>query len=70
MEVSVDTRMRRRDMSAYESRQISGVEILTLPEVAQHAVSLSIDLRAFLFFRSLRAALEFDNGLVVGRAYG
>lgn len=62
--------MHRRDTSAYESRWLNGVEILTLPEVAQHAISLSIDLRKFLFFRNLRAVLKFDNGLVVGRAYG
>ena len=62
--------MHRRDTSAYETRQLNGVEILTLPEVAQHAISLRIDLRTFLFFRNLRAVLEFDNGLVVGRAYG
>ena len=60
--------MNRRDISAYESRSLNGVEVLTLPELSRHVTSLRIDLRTFLFFRNLRAVVEFDNGMVIGRA--
>lgn len=71
MEVSVDTRVHRRDISAYESHTLNGVEVLTLPELSRHVVSMQIDMRTFLFFRNLRAVVEFDNGMVLGKSlYG
>ena len=71
MEVSVDTRVHRRDVSAYDSHRLNGVEILTLPELSRHTVSLQIDLRAFLFFRNLKAVVQLDNGVVIGKSpYG
>ena len=63
--------MHRRDVSAYESHKLNGVEVLTLPELSRHVVSLQIDLRVFLFFRNLKAVVAFDNGMVIGKSpYG
>ena len=63
--------MHRRDVSAYESRQLNGVEVLTLPELSRHVVSMQIDLRSFLFFRNLKAVVQLDNGMVIGKSpYG
>lgn len=45
--------------------------MLTLPELSQHVVSMQISLRSFLFFRNLKAIVEFDNGMVIGKSpYG
>ena len=47
------------------------MEVLTLPELSRHVVSMQIDLRSFLFFRNLKAIVAFDNGMVIGKsAYG
>ena len=63
--------MHRRDVSAYDSHKLNGVEILTLPELSRHTVSLQVDLRAFLFFRNLKAVVQLDNGMVIGKSpYG
>ncbi len=63
--------MHRRDTSAYETHRLNGVEVLTLPELSRHVVSMQIDLRTFLFFRNLRAVVELDNGMVIGKSpYG
>ena len=71
MEVSVDTRVHRRDVSAYDTHSLNGVEILTLPELSRHTVSLQVDLRTFLFFRNLKAVVQLDNGMVIGKSpYG
>ena len=71
MEVSVDTRVHRRDVSAYESHRLNDVEVLTLPELSRHVVSMQIDLRSFLFFRNLKAVVQLDNGMVIGKSpYG
>ena len=71
MEVSVDTRVHRRNLEGYESHLINEVELLTLPELSRHVVSLQIDLRSFLFFHNLRAVVELDNGMVIGKSrYG
>lgn len=68
MEVSVDTRVHRRDVSGYESHRLNEVEVLTLPELSRHMVSLQIDLRTFLFFRNLKAVVQLDNGMVIGKS--
>ncbi len=71
MEVSVDTRVHRRDISEYDSHKLNGVEVLTLPELSSHVVSLQLDLRTFLFFRNLKAVVQLDNGMVIGKSpYG
>ena len=71
MEVSVDTRVHRRDVSDYDSNSLNGVEVLTLPELSRHIVSLQIELRTFLFFRNLKAVVQLDNGMVIGKSpYG
>ena len=63
--------MHRRDLSGYDSIQFNGVEVLTLPELSRHVVSMQIDLRSFLFFRNLKAIVAFDNGMVIGKSpYG
>lgn len=63
--------MHRRNTSEYESHQINGVEILTLPDLSRHVVSMQIDLRSFLFIRNLKAVVQFDNGMVIGKSpYG
>ena len=42
-----------------------------LPELSRHLVSMQIDLRSFLFFRNLKAVVELDNGMVIGKSpYG
>ena len=38
-----------------------------LPNLAQHTTSMTIDSQTFLFFRNLKAELELENGLVLGR---
>ena len=63
--------MHRRDTSDYDSHMLDGVEVLTLPELSRHINSMQIDLRSFLFFRNLKAVVEFDNGMVIGKSpYG
>ena len=63
--------MHRRDTSEYESHSLNGVEVLTLPELSRHIVSMEINLRSFLFFRNLKAVVELDNGMVIGKSpYG
>ena len=45
--------------------------MLTLPELSRHLVSMKIDLKSFLFFRNLKAVVELDNGMVIGKSpYG
>lgn len=63
--------MHRRNLAGYESCQVNGVEVLTLPELSRHVTSMQIDLRSFLFFRNLKAIVAFDNGMVIGKSpYG
>ncbi len=58
-------------MSDYESHQLNGVEVLTLRELSRHVVNMQIDLRSFLFFRNLKAVVQLDNGVVIGKSpYG
>ncbi|MCH8351359.1 MAG: hypothetical protein J4O03_13265 [Chloroflexi bacterium] len=44
-----------------------GVELLLSPDLARHASDMSINLKRFLFLRHLKAEVELDNGLVLGR---
>ncbi|MED5404946.1 MAG: hypothetical protein VX484_03095 [Chloroflexota bacterium] len=37
------------------------------PNLAQHTTTMNIDSKKFLFFRNLKAELELENGLVLGR---
>ena len=63
--------MHRRNLDGYESVWVNGMELLTLPELARHVVSMQIDLRSFLFFRNLKAVVALDNGIVIGKSpYG
>ena len=63
--------MHRRDTSEYESHWLNGVEVLTLPDLSRHVISMQIDLRSFLFFRNLKAVVVLDNGMVIGKSpYG
>ena len=38
-----------------------------LPNLAQHTIVMNIDSKKFLFFRNLKADLELENGMVLGR---
>ena len=38
-----------------------------LPNLAQHTTSMTIDSKKFLFFRNLKAEVELENGMVLGR---
>ena len=38
-----------------------------LPQLAQHIDTVTIASKKFLFFRNLKAELEMENGLVLGR---
>jgi hypothetical protein len=44
-----------------------GVELFVLPNLAQHTTLMIIDSKRFLFFRNLKAEVELENGLVLGR---
>ena len=43
------------------------MELFVLPDLAKHTTAMNIDSKKFLFFRNLKAELEMDNGLVLGR---
>ena len=43
------------------------MELFILPQLAQHVSTITIDSKKFLFFRNLKAELEMENGLVLGR---
>ena len=43
------------------------MELFILPNLAQHTTTMNIDSKKFLFFRNLKAELELENGLVLGR---
>ena len=38
-----------------------------LPNLAQHTTVMNIDSKKFLFFRNLKADLELEDGMVLGR---
>jgi len=57
----------RRDILPYEKIEQDGVELFMLPGLAQHTTAMTIDSKKFLFFRNLKAELELENGLVLGR---
>ena len=44
-----------------------GVELFILPDLARHVSTVNVDSKKFLFFRNLKAELEMENGLVLGR---
>ncbi|PKB84250.1 MAG: hypothetical protein BZY88_00540 [SAR202 cluster bacterium Io17-Chloro-G9] len=67
-EVSVDTHVTRRDVSKYHVVKQEGIEVLVSQDLAPSLRRLYIDLKKFLFFRNLTAAVELSNGLVLGRA--
>jgi len=43
------------------------VELFIPPNLAQHTTTMNIDSKKFLFFRNLKAELELENGIVLGR---
>ncbi len=43
------------------------MELFILPALAKHTTSINIDCKKFLFFRNLKAELEMENGMVLGR---
>jgi len=58
--------MSRRNMDPYQVFRQDGIELLLLPDLAQHTRNLSIDLREFLFIRNLKAVVELSDGMVLG----
>ncbi len=38
-----------------------------LPNLARHTTLMTIDSKKFLFFRNLKAEVELENGMVLGR---
>ena len=55
-------------MSRYHVVGLDGVEVLVSQNLAPSLRHLYIDLKKFLFFRSLTAAAELSDGLVLGWA--
>jgi hypothetical protein len=45
-----------------------GVELLIATDLANHTSNMYIDSRRFLLFTNLRARIELDNGLILGKA--
>ncbi len=43
------------------------MELFILPDLARHTNVMNIDSKKFLFFRNLKAELEMENGIVLGR---
>ena len=43
------------------------MELFILPDLAKHTTAINIDCKKFLFFRNLKAELELENGMVLGR---
>ena len=43
------------------------MELFIPPNLAQHTTTMNIDSKKFLFFRNLKAELELENGVVLGR---
>ena len=41
--------------------------MFVLPQLTQHIETMTIDSKKLLFFRNLKAELEMENGLVLGR---
>ena len=41
--------------------------MFVLPQLAQHIETMTIDSKKLLLFRNLKAELEMENGLVLGR---
>jgi hypothetical protein len=54
-------------MDPYQVIRQDGIELLVLPDLAQHTRNLSIDLREFFFIRNLKAVVELSDGMVLGR---
>ena len=54
-------------MAPYRKITQGNVEIFILPNLVQHTTSMTIDCKSFLFFRNLKAEIELENGLVLGR---
>jgi hypothetical protein len=59
----VDTYIGRRNTSRYQVVLQDGLELLVAPDLARHALSLSIHLGRFLFWRRLEAQVELPDGL-------
>ena len=65
-QVTVVTYLGMRKLCQYKPINCEGVEILVSVDMARIVRSLHIKLDRFLFFRSLKAQVNFSNGLVLG----
>ena len=51
----------------YRKIKQDGLELIILPSLADHTTVMNIESKKFLFFRNLKADLELENGIVLGR---
>ena len=51
----------------YRKIKQDGLELFILPSLADHTTVMNIESKRFLFFRNLKADLELENGIVLGR---
>ena len=65
-EVSVDTYIGNRNTSRYSIVKQDDVEVLVSSAIAPFVSNVHLDLKKFMFMRTLKAKLELQNGLVVG----
>jgi len=63
--VSVDTYIGRRSTERYISVRQDGVEVLVADSISPFVRHINLDLKRFLFLRSLKASFELQSGLVI-----
>jgi len=49
--VSVDTYLKRKNLTKYQAQELDGVELLVTPVLAQWASRVEVDIDRFLFWR-------------------
>ena len=63
--MSVGTYIGRRSTASYTSVRLDGVEVLVSNAISPLVRHIDLDLKRFLFLRSLKASLKLRNGLVI-----
>ena len=67
MEVSVDTKMRRRNLDAYSSASWEDIELLMAPGIAEFAEGVALSTSRFLWIKNLKATITLPDGVTLGR---
>jgi hypothetical protein len=49
--VSVDTYLKRKNLSKYQTRELNGIQVLVTPVLSQWASRVEIELNRFLFWK-------------------